>query len=36
VKLSDTNKLIPKLDEALEMYNADNTPMNLVFFTDCI
>lgn len=36
VKLSETNVLIPKLDEILEMYNADNTPMNLVFFGDCI
>lgn len=36
VKLSETNKLIPKLDECLEMYNADNPPMNLVFFSDCI
>lgn len=36
VKLSETNKLIPKLDECLELYNADNSPMNLVFFSDCI
>lgn len=36
VKLSETNKLIPKLDECLEIYNADNSPMNLVFFSDCI
>ena len=28
--------LIPKLDEALEMYNQDNSRMNLVFFSDCI
>jgi dynein heavy chain, axonemal len=34
--LSETNKLIPKLDEQLEIYNADNPPMNLVFFGDCI
>jgi dynein heavy chain len=28
--------LIPTLDEALELYNAENSPMNLVFFGDCI
>jgi dynein heavy chain, axonemal len=36
VKLSETNKLIPKLDECLEVYNIENSPMNLVFFSDCI
>ena len=36
LKLSETNVLIPRLDEALEMYNSDNPPMNLVFFSDCI
>ena len=36
VKLSDTNRLIPKLQECLDMYNMDNPPMNLVFFSDCI
>jgi dynein heavy chain len=36
LKLSDINILIPRLDECLEMYNADNNPMNLVFFSDCI
>jgi dynein heavy chain len=35
-KLSDVNTLIPRLDQALEIYNADNSPMNLVFFSDCI
>jgi dynein heavy chain len=34
--LSETEKLIPRLDTFLEMYNADNSPMNLVFFGDCI
>jgi dynein heavy chain len=36
LKLSPTNVLIPRLDECLEMYNADNSPMALVFFSDCI
>lgn len=36
LKLSETNVLIPRLDECLDMYNADNPPMNLVFFSDCI
>lgn len=36
VKLNEIAKLIPRLDEKLEMYNADNSPMNLVFFSDCI
>jgi hypothetical protein len=36
LKLSETNVLIPRLDECLEMYNSDNAPMNLVFFSDCI
>jgi len=36
LKLSDINVLIPTLDEALELYNAENSPMNLVFFGDCI
>lgn len=36
LKLSETNVLIPRLDECLEMYNSDNSPMNLVFFSDCI
>lgn len=35
-KLSEINVLIPRLDTFLEMYNADNPPMNLVFFGDCI
>jgi hypothetical protein len=35
-KLSDINALIPRLDEALEWYNNENNPMNLVFFGDCI
>lgn len=35
-KLSEVNALIPRLDTFLEMYNADNSPMNLVFFSDCI
>ena len=36
MKLSDVNALIPRLDQYLELYNADNSPMNLVFFSDCI
>lgn len=37
VKLSDSNELIPKLDELLMVYNSDaDTQMNLVFFADCI
>lgn len=36
LKLSEVNALIPRLDQCLEMYNADNNPMNLVFFGDCI
>ena len=35
-KLNEINVLIPTLDEALELYNAENSPMNLVFFADCI
>lgn len=35
-KLSAVNDLIPRLDQYLELYNADNSPMNLVFFSDCI
>jgi len=36
LKLSDTNTLIPRLEEYLTLYNADNSQMNLVFFEDCI
>jgi len=36
LKLSEVNALIPRLDQYLELYNADNSPMNLVFFGDCI
>ena len=36
MKLNEINVLIPTLDEALELYNAENSPMNLVFFGDCI
>lgn len=35
-KLSDVNTLIPRLDQTLEIYNSENSPMNLVFFSDCI
>jgi dynein heavy chain len=35
-RLSEVNALIPRLDTFLELYNADNSPMNLVFFGDCI
>jgi dynein heavy chain len=37
VKLSDSNELLPRLDELLMVYNSDaDTQMNLVFFADCI
>lgn len=36
LKLGDVNVLIPRLEECLELYNTDNSPMNLVFFEDCI
>lgn len=36
LKLSEITALIPRLDQSLELYNADNAPMNLVFFGDCI
>jgi dynein heavy chain len=36
LKLPEVNALIPRLDQYLELYNADNSPMNLVFFGDCI
>lgn len=36
VKLSEVNQLIPRLDSFLDLYNADNSQMNLVFFSDCI
>jgi dynein heavy chain len=36
LELSEINTLIPRLDQYLELYNADNTAMNLVFFGDCI
>jgi len=36
LKLPEVNALIPRLDQYLELYNADNAPMNLVFFGDCI
>ena len=37
IKLSESNELIPRLDELLMVYNSDaDTQMNLVFFADCI
>lgn len=36
LKLSEVNALIPRLDQYLDLYNGDNSPMNLVFFDDCI
>ena len=36
LKLSEVTTLIPRLDQALDLYNSDNSPMNLVFFSDCI
>jgi dynein heavy chain len=36
VKLSDVQTLIPRLENALDMHNSENSPMNLVFFEDCI
>jgi len=34
--LSDTETLIPRLEELLMLYNAEQSPMNIVFFEDCI
>lgn len=36
IKLSEANALIPRLENALDMHNAESSPMNLVFFSDCI
>jgi dynein heavy chain len=36
LRLSETAALIPRLDGWLEQYNLDYSPMNLVFFGDCI
>jgi hypothetical protein len=36
LKLSKTDALIPRLDECLDLFNTENSPMNLVFFGDCI
>lgn len=36
LKLSEVSTLIPRLDQALDLHNSDNSPMNLVFFSDCI
>jgi hypothetical protein len=36
IKLSDVATLIPRLENCLDMHNAEQTPMNLVFFSDCI
>jgi dynein heavy chain len=36
IMLSATDILIPRLEELLMLYNADNSPMNIVFFEDCI
>lgn len=37
IKLSESNELMPRLDELLQMYNAEaESIMNLVFFEDCI
>jgi len=36
VLLNATSELIPRLDELLMLYNAENSPMNLVFFEDCV
>jgi len=35
-RLSEINALIPRLDIQLDLYNSENSPMNLVFFSDCI
>jgi hypothetical protein len=36
VKLSESTELLPRLDELLALYNADQSPMNLIFFEDCV
>jgi len=36
VLLGGTPDLIPRLEELLMLYNTENSPMNLVFFEDCI
>lgn len=37
IKLSESNELMPRLDELLNVYNSDaESVMNLVFFEDCI
>lgn len=36
MQLNAAEMLIPRLDAALDMHNAENSPMNLVFFEDCI
>ena len=35
-KLSSVQELIPRLNDQLAFYNLQNTPMDLVFFQDCI
>jgi dynein heavy chain len=35
-KLSDVATLIPRLENQLDMHNTEQSPMNLVFFSDCI
>lgn len=34
--LGDPNELMERLDQLLSLYNAQNTPMDLVFFADCM
>lgn len=36
VKLSETQELLPRLDELLALYNSEYAPMNLIFFEDCV
>jgi len=36
MKLGEVQDLIPKLTDLLKYYNMLNTPMDLVFFKDCI
>lgn len=36
IKLSESQQLLPCLDQLLSIYNSEGNPMNLVFFDDCI
>jgi len=36
MKLGNVDDLRPKLQDLLTFYNINNTPMDLVFFEDCV